>query len=57
MKGHDEVIARLNEVLTAEPTAINQQHFVHARMCGNWACERLTCPSSCGSTCTWSACP
>jgi bacterioferritin (cytochrome b1) len=46
MKGHDGVIALLSEVLTA----INQQYFVHARMCENCGYERLTCPSSCGST-------
>ena len=40
MKGHDEVIALLNEVLTAELTSVNQ-YFIHARMCENWGYERL----------------
>ncbi len=40
MKGHDEVVELLNEVLTAELTAINQ-YFVDAKMCANWGYERL----------------
>jgi bacterioferritin len=40
MKGHDKVIDLLNDVLTAELTAVNQ-YFVHARMCQNWGYERL----------------
>ena len=40
MKGHDDIISLLNEVLTAELTAINQ-YFIHARMCENWGYERL----------------
>ena len=40
MKGHDDIIALLNDVLTAELTAINQ-YFIHARMCENWGYERL----------------
>jgi bacterioferritin len=40
MKGHDDVIELLNEVLTAELTAINQ-YFVDAKMVGNWGYERL----------------
>jgi bacterioferritin len=40
MKGSDKVIELLNEVLTAELTAINQ-YFIHAKMCSNWGYERL----------------
>src|SRR5256885_16532106 len=40
MKGPDQVVTLLNEVLTAELTAINQ-YFIHARMCENWSYERL----------------
>lgn len=40
MKGSDKVIELLNEVLTAELTAINE-YFIHAKMCSNWGYERL----------------
>jgi bacterioferritin len=40
MRGHDQVLALLNDVLTAELTTINQ-YFIHARMCENWGYERL----------------
>ena len=40
MKGHDDIITTLNDILTAELTAINQ-YFIHARMCENWGYERL----------------
>src|SRR5262245_33819195 len=40
MQGEPEIIEMLNEVLTAELTAINQ-YFIHAKMCENWGYERL----------------
>ncbi len=40
MQGNPEIVELLNEVLTAELTAINQ-YFVHAKMCSNWGYERL----------------
>lgn len=40
MKGDAKIIEVLNEVLTAELTAINQ-YFVHAEMCESWGYERL----------------
>jgi len=39
-KGDAQVIELLNEILTAELTAINQ-YFVHAKMCENWGFARL----------------
>lgn len=39
-KGDAQVIELLNEILTAELTAINQ-YFIHAKMCANWGFERL----------------
>jgi bacterioferritin len=41
VKGKPEIIEALNEVLTAELTAINQ-YFIHHRMCGNWGYEKLS---------------
>ena len=40
MKGHQAIIDVLNQVLTAELTAVNQ-YFVHAKMCRNWGYARL----------------
>jgi len=40
MKGDADIIQALNEILTAELTAINQ-YFIHAKMCANWGFERL----------------
>jgi len=40
MKGKQEVIDRLNELLADELTAINQ-YILHAEMCGDWGYEKL----------------
>ena len=40
MQGDARIIDALNEVLTAELTAINQ-YFIHAKMCANWGFQRL----------------
>jgi bacterioferritin len=40
MKGDRKIIDILNDVLTAELTAINQ-YFVHGEMCDNWGYDRL----------------
>jgi bacterioferritin len=40
MKGNDQIIATLNELLADELTAINQ-YMVHSEMCANWQYGRL----------------
>jgi bacterioferritin len=40
MRGNDEIIEILNEVLTAELTAVNQ-YFLHSKMMENWGYRRL----------------
>lgn len=44
MKGNDDVVKALNDILCAELTAINQ-YFIHAMMCHNWRYERLAARS------------
>jgi bacterioferritin len=41
VKGDTAIIEALNEVLTAELTAINQ-YFIHHKMCEDWGYERLS---------------
>jgi len=40
MKGNEQIIARLNELLADELTAISQ-YMVHSEMCANWGYEKL----------------
>jgi bacterioferritin len=40
MQGNPEIVTLLNEVLTAELTAVNQ-YFVDAKMLANWGYDRL----------------
>ncbi|HVM06183.1 MAG TPA: bacterioferritin [Acidimicrobiales bacterium] len=40
MQGNERVLDLLNDVLTAELTAVNQ-YFVDAKMCQNWGYDRL----------------
>ena len=39
-RGDAQIVDALNEILTAELTAINQ-YFIHAKMCANWGYARL----------------
>ena len=41
MQGDAAIIEVLNDVLTAELTAINQ-YFIHHKMCENWGYQRLS---------------
>jgi bacterioferritin len=40
VQGDPEIIELLNEILTAELTAINQ-YFIHSKMCANWGLTAL----------------
>ncbi|HEY3352322.1 MAG TPA: bacterioferritin [Polyangia bacterium] len=40
MRGNDKIIAKLNELLAEELTAINQ-YMVHSEMCDNWGYDKL----------------
>ena len=40
MQGQTPIIEILNDVLTAELTAINQ-YFIHYKMCANWGYKKL----------------
>jgi bacterioferritin len=40
VKGNEKLIAKLNELLSEELTAINQ-YMVHSEMCDNWGYDRL----------------
>jgi len=41
MKTDKQIVTLLNDVLTAELTAVNQ-YFLHARLCHHWGYERLS---------------
>ena len=40
MKGNEQVVSVLNQVLRKELTGINQ-YFIHAKMCENWGYRKL----------------
>jgi bacterioferritin len=41
VQGNTQILEALNDVLTAELTAINQ-YFVHHKMCENWGYQKLS---------------
>ena len=40
MKGNEQIIAEMNDLLSDELTAINQ-YMVHSEMCANWRFDKL----------------
>lgn len=40
MKGNQEIIAALNDLLASELTAVNQ-YIVHSEICANWGYDKL----------------
>lgn len=40
MKGNDQILQTLNDLLADELTAVNQ-YIVHSEMCANWGFDRL----------------
>jgi bacterioferritin len=40
VRGDDQILELLNDVLTAELTAVNQ-YFLHAKLCEHWGYRRL----------------
>lgn len=40
MKGNEEILTLLNQLLTNELTAINQ-YFIHAKLCEHWGYKKL----------------
>ena len=40
MKGNEQLVQKLNQLLADELTAINQ-YMVHSEMCANWGYDRL----------------
>jgi bacterioferritin len=40
VRGHPQIVQALNEILTADLTAINQ-YYIHYKMCENWGYSKL----------------